>query len=198
MTAPLSSIANLHRRFFMALERALDGWFLGLAARFVFAAVLWGYFLASARTKVGDGVAGFFSITDGAYYQIALPAVEAANYDITAVPFFPWGFLVTLGTYGEFLLPPLIVAGLFARIAAAGMIGFIAVQTLVDITVHKVGAETIGVWFDRMPDSAVADQRLLWVLPLAIIVVKGAGYLSLDHLLGRSAALRQTTPAAPA
>jgi putative oxidoreductase len=48
-----------------------------------------GYFLNSARTKVGEGIAGFFSIQPGAYYQIAYPAVEAAGGDVGAVSFFP-------------------------------------------------------------------------------------------------------------
>ena len=75
--------------------------------------------------------------------------------------------------------------GLFARLAALGMIGFIGVQTLVDITVHKVGPETIGAWFDRFPDAAILDQRLLWLVPLVFVVIRGAGYVSLDALLER-------------
>jgi putative oxidoreductase len=53
MYAIADRIVTLHRTVFGAVERALEGWFLGLAARFVFAAVLWLYFLNSARTKEG-------------------------------------------------------------------------------------------------------------------------------------------------
>jgi putative oxidoreductase len=63
------------------------------------------------------------------------------------------------------------------------MIGFIIVQTLTDILVHKVDATTIGVLFDRFPDSVILDQRLLWIFPLTYLAVKGAGLLSLDKLL---------------
>ncbi|RST84836.1 DoxX family membrane protein [Aquibium carbonis] len=175
----------LHDAVFGAVERALDGWFLGLAARFVFAAVLWFYFLNSARTKVGDGILGFFTITDNAYYQIALPAVDAAGGDVSRVAFLPWGLLVFMGTYGEFILPLLVVLGLFARIAALGMIAFIGVQTLVDITVHQVGPETIGALFDRFPDAVIMDQRLLWLFPLVYVALKGAGAVSLDALAAR-------------
>ena len=176
-------ITRLHDTVFGTLERLTDGWFLGLFARFIFAAVLWAYFLNSAFTKVGEGVAGFFMIAPGAYYQIALPAVEAAGGDIDQVAFLPWGLIVTLGTYAEFILPLLVVFGLFTRVAALGMIVFIAVQTLVDITVHMVGPETVGALFDRFPDALVLDQRLLWMMPLVYLTLKGAGFVSIDGLL---------------
>ena len=138
MTRIISLITALHERVFGTLERLTGGWFLGLFARFVFAAVLWGYFLNSAGTKVGDGLTGFFMIAPGAYYQIALPAVEAAGGDVDHFAFLPCLLIVTLGTYAEFVLPLLLVIGLFTRVAALGMIIFIGVQTLVDITVHMV------------------------------------------------------------
>lgn len=183
MTAAAAFVKKLHDGFFGSLEKAAGGWFLGLFARFVFAAVLWGYFLNSAFTKVGEGITGFFSIAPSAYYQIALPAVEAAGGDVSQVAFFPWGLIVTLGTYAEFILPLLVVIGLFTRVAALGMIVFIAVQTLVDITVHMVGPETIGALFDRFPDALILDQRLLWLMPLVYLVIKGAGLVSVDGLL---------------
>lgn len=185
MIATVSRLKMLLDALFGTVERALDGWFLGLAARFVFAAVLWLYFLNSARTKVGDGVLGFFSISDNAYYQIALPAVDAAGGDVSQVAFVPWGLMVVMGTYGEFILPLLVVLGLFARIAALGMIAFIGVQTLVDVTVHQVGPETIGALFDRFPDGVIMDQRLLWVFPLVYVALKGAGAVSLDRLAAK-------------
>ncbi|MFN3547748.1 MAG: DoxX family protein [Mesorhizobium sp.] len=185
MIAAVSRVKMLHDVLFGTVERALNGWFLGLAARFVFAAVLWMYFLNSARTKVGDGVFGFFTISDNAYYQIALPAVDAASGDVSQVAFVPWGLMVVMGTYGEFILPLLVVLGLFARFAALGMIAFIGVQTLVDVTVHQVGPETIGALFDRFPHAAITDQRLLWLFPLVYLVVKGAGAISLDWLAAR-------------
>jgi putative oxidoreductase len=186
MTSAINFLTNLHDRVFGYIERMGDAWLLGLIARFAFAAVLWFYFLNSAKTKVGEGFLGFFSISSGAYYQIALPAVEAAGGDVDAVAFVPWGLIVTMGTYAEFVLPLLIVIGLFSRLAALGMIGFIAVQTFVDITVHQIGAESIGALFDRFPDSIIADQRLLWIVPLSVIIIKGPGLLSIDALLNRS------------
>ncbi|MCY0096570.1 DoxX family protein [Hoeflea ulvae] len=185
MTSSINFLTDLHNRVFGFLERIGDSWLLGLIARFAFASVLWMYFLNSAKTKVGDGLLGFFSVSSGAYYQIALPAVEAAGGDVDAVSFLPWGLIVILGTYAEFILPLLIVIGLFSRLAALGMIGFIAVQTYVDITVHDIGAKAIGAMFDRFPDVVVADQRLLWLVPLLVIAIKGPGLLSVDALLAK-------------
>lgn len=189
-----------HRRAFAALESALDGWFLGLLARFVFAAVLLLYFLNSARTKVGDGLLGFFDVADNAYYQIVLPAVEAAGGDVSQVALVPWGLIVWAGTYAEFALPLLIVAGLFTRLAALGMIVFVIVQSYVDIAVHNVDAQTVGAWFDRFPAAPVADQRLLWGFLLIFLVVRGAGRVSLDAALARwwQAGSRPAATARPA
>ncbi|MEM6905595.1 MAG: hypothetical protein AAF568_06840, partial [Pseudomonadota bacterium] len=97
-------------------EGLFDGWLPGLTARLVFAAVLFLYYWNSALTKIGGGVFGIFQIADGAYFQIVPPVIEAAGYDATAVPFFPWGLVVMLGTYTEFILPILIVLGLFTRL----------------------------------------------------------------------------------
>lgn len=179
------AVRLLHDTAFLELQRAVDPWLPGLLARFTFAAVLWMYFLNSARTKVGEGFLGFFAVTDSAYYQIAPTAVDAAGGDVSKIAFLPWDLMVVAGTYAEFVLPLLVLLGLFTRLAALGMIGFIAVQTFVDVYVHKVGAETVGAWFDRFPDGVIADQRLLWIVPLAFLVMRGGGLVSLDALFGR-------------
>lgn len=173
------SLIEFYRQTVRQVEAMLDGWFLGLLARLVFLAVLLPYYINSALTKFD----GPFSIADSAYYQIALPAVDAAGGDVSAVSIFPWGLMVLFGSYGEIILPLLLVAGLSTRIAALGMIGFIIVQTLTDVLVHNVDATTIGALFDRFPDSVILDQRLLWIFPLIYLVVKGAGPFSLDKLL---------------
>ncbi|MEM0990851.1 MAG: DoxX family protein [Pseudomonadota bacterium] len=169
------------------IDHATDGWLLGLAARLVFAAVLFLYYWNAALTKIGEGFFGIFQIADGAYFQIVPPVVEAAGYDASAVAFLPWGLIVALGTYAEFLLPVLIVVGLFTRLAAIGMIVFIVVQSYVDIAFHGVDAETIGTLFDRLPSATIMDQRALWVFVMLVLIVKGAGHLSLDALFWRTA-----------
>ncbi len=177
-------VARGYGRVFGAIEDALDGWFLGLTARLTFAAVLLGYYWNSALTKIEPGFFGFLSISDAAYFQIIPPIVEQYGYDASAVPIIPWGFIVALGTYAEFILPVLIVLGLFTRLAALGMIGFVVVQSYVDIAFHGVDETTIGSYFDRLPDAVILDQRALWVTLFLVLVVKGGGLFSLDALLG--------------
>ncbi len=179
MTNP---ITRLHQAIFGSIQNALQGWFPGLLARLTFASVLLMYFLNSAKTKVGDGLAGFTQIQDNAYFQILPKVVEQFGYDASQVPVFPYQWIVYAGTYSEFILPVLIVAGLFTRIAAFGMIVFVAVQTYVDITAHAVDDKTIGSFFDRFPDAVIADQRALWVFLLMYLFIYGAGKLSLDYL----------------
>lgn len=151
---------------------------LSTVARLLFAGVLLGYFWSSALTKLG---AGPFSPSAGAYAQIFPRQLEAAGYDPSAL-----GLLATLvvlaGTWAEFVLPMLIVVGLLIRPAALAMVGFIAVQSLTDVFGH--GADP-GAWFDRASDALIADQRALWALLLAVLVIKGAGPLSGDRLVGR-------------
>ena len=181
----ISKIEAMHDATFRFIQERCEDGLLGLFARLVFAGVLAGYFLNSATTKIGDGVLGFLTIQDAAYFQIMPTVVEQYGFDASQVPFFPYGLIVYLGTYAEIVLPILIVLGLFTRIAALGMIVFVLVQSYVDIAFHGVDDKTIGSWFDRLPDAAIVDQRALWIFLLTYLVVRGAGWISLDHLLGR-------------
>jgi putative oxidoreductase len=178
----LHSLVALHNWVADAVAPAADRWLLGLLARFTFAAVLLGYFLNSALTKF-DG--GPFSIAPAAYFQIVPPVVEAAGYDASQVAFIPWGLLVYAGSYGEVILPILVVLGLFTRLASLGMIVFVLVQSFVDIAFHMADAATIGTWFDNLSSAAIVDQRTLWVFLLLYLVLKGPGLLSVDHVLQR-------------
>lgn len=178
-------VAGLHVRAAHAFEAALDPWLPGLLARLTFAAVLFGYYWNAALTKIEPGLFGWLFIRDAAWFQILPPVVEAHGYDVAAVPTFPWGLIVFAGTYAEFILPVLIVAGLATRIAAAGMIVFVVVQSHVDIAFHGADEATVGALFDRHPGSVIMDQRALWVFLLSCLVVKGAGLASVDALLLR-------------
>ncbi len=175
---------------YAALADRLDRneWVLPTLTRFLFAATLLGYFWASALTKLGDGVLGFLNPSTGAYAQIFPKAFEAVGYDSSQLNLFHWAVTVA-GTWAEFILPALIVLGLFTRLSALGMIGFVTLQSLTDLYGHGgiQHAETLGAWFDRMPDGVILDQRGFWVLALILLVMKGAGPLSLDRLLVRNA-----------
>lgn len=181
MTIP-NTIVRLHGSLFGAVERIAEAGLIGLFARLTFLAVLFPYFFNSWTTKAGEGFSGIFLVADGAWYQIAPWAVEQAGGDVAQVGLLD-DVIVHAGTYAELLLPLMIVAGLFAQAAALGMIGFVVVQSFVDIRFHGVGLETTGALFDRFPDSAILDQRLLWVFLLSMIVFKGAGALSLDRVI---------------
>lgn len=178
----ISKLQKLYCAIFGTISRLAKGWFLETAARLVFLAVIFFYYINSFFTKVGEGFLGFFQIQGGAYYQIVPGAMEASGGDPSAVSLISH-LMVFFGTYAELILPVLIVVGLLTRAAALGMIGFMAVQTIVDIYAHGADEKTIGAWFDRFPDSLISDQRTLWVFVLLVLVIKGAGYLSLDNLL---------------
>ena len=181
----MNALINLHNAIFARIE-ARAGCALPTLARFAFAAVLLVYFLNSARLKIGDGLLGIFNPAPGAYFQIFPKAVAAAGYDVSALG--TGHYLIALaGTWAEILLPIAIVLGLFTRLAAIGMIGFITVQSLTDIYGHGLIDEpgAVGRWFDIASDSLIMDQRLLWIVPLVVLIFKGAGPLSLDRLLRR-------------
>ena len=167
------------------LERA--DWLLTTSARFIFAATLLLYFWVSGLTKLGDGVMGIFQPSVGAYAQVFPKAMEAVTYDTSQLSIFHWAVVVA-GTWAEFILPALIVIGLFTRLSALGMIGFIVVQSLTDLYGHGgiEHPETLGAWFDRIPNAVILDQRAFWVFLLLVLVVKGAGPLSLDRGLSKT------------
>ena len=150
---------------------------LPLLARLVFAATLLPFFINSAWTKIGSTP---LLPSIGAYAQILPQKAAALNYNPAAFSWLDW-LIVMAGTYGEIILPILIVIGLMTRLAALGMIGFIFVMTFVDINGHNVMA---GLLFDRHINSVI-DHRMFWIFLLVVIAGYGAGRLSGDHLLFR-------------
>ncbi len=172
----MTALFRLHDAIFARIEA--QAWLLPTLARLVFAGVFLAYFWKSAATKFG----GVLTPTPGAYAQIFPKAMEAVGYDVSQLS--ALHTLVALaGMYAEFLLPALIVLGLFTRLASLGMIGFVVVQSWVDITGHGLGAGDIGAWFDRDPSSLILDQRALWIFVLVVLVVRGAGPVSLDKIV---------------
>ncbi|MFY0681312.1 MAG: DoxX family membrane protein [Thalassovita sp.] len=178
----MTALLNTYLRLADGLNKA--DWLVPTFARFIFAATLVGYFWNSALTKVGDGLFGVFSPALGAYAQIFPKAFEALGYDTDAMGLFHWAVVVA-GTLAEFILPLLIAVGLFTRLSSLAMVGFVVVQSLTDLYGHGgiAHAETLGALFDRFPDSVILDQRGFWMLALLVLIIKGAGPLSLDRLL---------------
>ncbi|WP_425092080.1 DoxX family protein [Tropicimonas sp. S265A] len=174
----------LYYRLTDLLER-LGDWLMPTLARLVFAGVLFTYYWNSATTKLGDGFFGLFNPSFGAYAQIFPKTMEALGYDASLLGFHHWAIVVS-GTIAEFVLPVLIVIGLATRPAALAMIGFVVVQSLVDINGHGLAAADIGTWFDKNPSALIVDQRAFWVFTLGYLVLRGAGPISVDAIVRQS------------
>ena len=108
-------------------------------------------FLQSGRTKV-EG----FTIKPATYYLFE---------NEYALPLIPPGIAAVTATTAEHLLPALMIAGLFTRFAALGLIGMTAV---IEIFVY--------------PDAWITHG--LWASALFALVVLGPGRFSLDRALG--------------
>lgn len=170
----MSNLISLYQDLIDRLNR-LD-WLVPTLARLTFLMVLFFYFWNSAMLKIDGSI---FSPSAGAFGQIFPKAAEAVVWDVTQMTFFQ-RIVILAGTVAEFVLPVLILLGLLTRLAAIGMIGFVAVQTIVDVTGHGVA---LGSLFDSA--QALIDQRMMWVFLFAVLVLKGAGPLSLDALFKR-------------
>ncbi len=174
----MNTILNLHDRLAHSLNNIASE-ILPLLARLIFASTLMLFFWRSAMTKLGDGFMGLFTPSINAYAQILPTRFEAVGYDTDALGFLDW-LVVFAGTWGEILLPIMIILGLWTRLASLGMMIFIIVMSYVDICAHGVAAGTL---FDGNPTGLILDQRLYWGLALCILLCHGAGRLSVDHLL---------------
>ncbi|MEM1130052.1 MAG: DoxX family protein [Pseudomonadota bacterium] len=180
----MSKLVSIHNAVFDRLEALLAPWLIPSLARLVFAGTLLMYFWASGLTKLGDGIFGFIRLSDGVYIQMFPRVFEQLGYDPSA---FGIGYrlIALFGTWAEFILPLLIVLGLFTRLAAIGMIGFVVVMSITDILGHSADAETVGTWFDRASGSLIIDQRAFWIFLLLVLVLRGAGPISLDRFVLR-------------
>lgn len=179
----MTAFSRLQTALFAPLDK--DDWLLPTLARFVFFAVFFYYFNNSFGTKIASFDIPVLSIkvplalmpeASSAFIQMFPKAFETAGYDETAMSSIYW-IIAFVGTWGEFILPVLIVVGLFTRIAAIGMIGFVLVQTLTDVAGHSI---PLGAWFNNLPE--LIDTRSLWVFLLVVLAVKGAGPYALDRL----------------
>ncbi len=179
----MTALSRLHARLFGALESVAPV-LIPTLARLIFAGTLLVYYWNSGLTKLGDGIGGLINLDFGAYIQILPRVFDATGYDPSQLGLFA-RLVAIAGTWAEFILPALIVLGLLTRLAALGMIGFVIVQSYVDVVGHGAGADDIGGWFDGTPSALILDQRAFWVFLLLVLVLRGAGPLSLDALLRR-------------
>ena len=85
--------------------------------------------------------------------------------DLYALPLIPSAWAAVMATVAEHVLPVLLVLGLLSRFSAAGLLAMTAV---IQIFVFPEAWVTHG----------------LWAAALLVVVARGPGRLSLDHLLG--------------
>lgn len=175
------ALVNLYLRLAAFAEFRLAPTLMPTLARLVFAGVLFLYYWNSALTKLGDGL---LAPSAGAFAQIYPKVAESLSYDVGQATVVQKA-VVLAGSWGELVLPVLVVLGLFTRPAALGMVAFVALQTLTDAVGHGADATTLGAWFDGNPGSALWDQRALWVVLLLVLVFRGAGPLALDRIISR-------------
>lgn len=120
--------------------------------------VLGGIFWRSGQTKVVEG--SWFTLND--------TTVELFRSEYAGVPL-PAEWAAPLASAAEHILPALLLAGLFTRASAFGLL----VMTLV-------------IQFFVYPD-AWWPEHSLWVALALILIVRGGGMFSLDALLVRRA-----------
>lgn len=182
----MTALINLYLRLAHFVEYRVGAALMPTLARFLFAAIFAVYYWNSALTKLGGDLTHLVQPSFNGFAQIFPKAAEAASYDITQATAMQKAVILA-GTWAEFVLPALIILGLFTRLAALGMVGFVVVQSLTDLFGHNAISDgsTLGAWFDGAPDSIMLDQRALWIVLLLVLVFRGAGPLSLDELLKR-------------
>ena len=131
-------------------------------ARFSLAAVFW----LSAQTKVEGFAINLMSMT----FHLDWPRITDSTYFLFeyeyALPLLPPTIAAVLATFAEHILAIFILLGLLTRYAAFGL----AIMTLViQIFVYPDAYATHGIWLSIC----------------LLLMSKGGGNLSVDHLLGR-------------
>lgn len=102
-------------------------------------------------------VDGFLHISDNTFYLFA---------EEYKVPLLPPDIAAYLSTTAEHVFPVLLILGLASRLSALALLGMTAV---IQIFVYPTG------W----------PAHILWATALLVIIARGPGSLSLDHLIWR-------------
>lgn len=118
--------------------------------------VLGGIFWRSGQTKVVEGT--WFQVSDG--------TLELFRTEYSGVPL-PPEFAAVLANAAEHVLPVLLLAGLFSRLSALGLLGM-----------------TLTIQFFVYPEEWWA-QHSLWAALALVLILRGGGMFSLDALLAR-------------
>jgi putative oxidoreductase len=143
------------------LQRIPDS-LVALVARIGIGATFW----LSGQTKIE----GLVLDPVGLNVQLGWPRVSEGALELFrseyALPLLPPEFAATLAAFSEHLFPLLLVLGLGTRFAALALLGMTAV---IEVFVY--------------PDAWATHA--VWAGCLLYLMARGAGVLSLDHLLAR-------------
>jgi putative oxidoreductase len=138
---------------------------IALLARFAIAGVFW----KSGQTKIQ----GFQLDPIAGVYEFGLPRFADSTLFLFQeeykVPFLPPELSAVLATIGEHVFPVLILIGLATRFSALALLGMTAV---IQIFVYPAAYPTHATW-------AAILLFLMW---------RGAGTLSIDHVIARGRA----------
>ena len=149
---------------FVELLNRIPASFLALLSRVGIAATFW----LSGQTKVE----GLVLDPIGLHAQLGWPHVSESALELFrseyALPLLPPELAATMAAFSEHFFPLLLVLGLGTRFAALALLGMTAV---IEVFVYP----------DAWPTHAV------WATCLLYLVARGAGVVSLDHLLARGA-----------
>ena len=147
---------NLINKFICAVS-CLPDWLYTTIARFAVGFT----FFHSGLTKVDENYM-VASKTYNLFKDIYFAKLALPDAIVTA--------LATLATYSEILLPLLLFFGLGARFAALGLLIMTLVIQFVVFPTEFLTYKTHG----------------LWAVALLAILIKGAGPLSIDHIIKKS------------
>lgn len=134
-------------------------------------------FLASGRAKVGDFSSAPVPGKDITEFQQAWANTKALFQYEFNVPLLPPGIAAFCGTAIELCAPILLFLGFGTRFAALPLLAM---------------AMVIQFWMGwHLGQKAyLRDEHLVWMLVLLVLIARGGGLLSLDHLIARK--LRKT------
>ncbi len=121
-------------------------------------------FFRSGQTKVASS--GWWDV--GSWWSIA-DTTEMLFAEEYQVPIPPPEVAAHLANTAEHVAPVMLIVGLGARLGAAALLGMTFVIQVFVYPDH---------WY----------EHLLWAMPLAYVLIRGPGMLSIDHLIRRSVA----------
>ena len=150
--------------------------FTAMCAALPFAIVL---FVARWAAAMAFWRSGQEKIAGDGFFEFAIWNIEPRKFYLFENTYgIPQPFaepMTYMATAGEFFLPLLLFFGLMSRFAALGLL-----------------AMTLFIQFYVFPSDLINPDgnwalHLLWAAPLLLIISKGPGAISLDHLFGKKA-----------